>query len=68
MTRLPLKSALSWWVAIPVLAIGAFAAWVILFYTPHDLASLGRQMVAVSAIAISLAPVLLIPSEEAQQP
>jgi hypothetical protein len=58
----------AWWVgACCVLGLGAFAGWVCLFYTPHDLSDLGKQALAFLCIAISVAPVLLIkPSEEAQ--
>jgi hypothetical protein len=56
----------SWWVgACCALAVGAGVAWLVLFYSPHSLSDLGRQMIAVLVIVISLAPVLLIkPSSE----
>jgi hypothetical protein len=62
--------SLAWWIgSCCALAIGAGAAWLCLFYQPHDLSDLGRQVIGILAIAISLAPVLLIkPSSEAQQP
>jgi hypothetical protein len=64
-------SASSWWISGPIaLLIGSGVAWLVLFHVPGDLSALGRQMVAVLAIVISLAPVLLInpSSEEGAQP
>jgi hypothetical protein len=52
----------TWWAA-SLIALGSIAAWLCIFYEPHSLSDLGRQMFAVLVVTVSLSPVLLIRSE-----